>query len=81
MRVRLKTIAAGPAGVFLPGERDVPEELGRQFAAAGFALLVDQPRTGGPAPAPLELATAAAAPATATAPEAARKRRGGGPQP
>lgn len=81
MRVLLKTIAAGPAGVFLPGEREVPDELGRQFVAAGFAVPVDQPPPGAGAPASVEAATAPEAPATATAPEAARRRRGGRQQP
>lgn len=37
MRINLKSLCAGPAGVFQPGWRDVPDELGRSLIAGGAA--------------------------------------------
>lgn len=45
MRVRLKSVYAGPAGCFQPGsEHDFPEQEAKQLVAGGYAESLEQPK-------------------------------------
>lgn len=44
MRIKMKSTAAGPEGVFMEGVvYPVPDELGKEWIDGGYAELVDEP--------------------------------------
>jgi len=56
MQVRMVTLAAGPEGIYRPGQVvDVEPERARELVAGGFAVLVDPP---GPVPGAQSVETA-----------------------
>jgi len=75
MKVRLKTLMAGPEGVFLPGSViEVSSEEARALIAGGFAEPAEQPGKPEAAdPAPFE--TAAVEPGNRAVRPAARPRK------
>ncbi len=44
MKIKMRTLCAGPGGIIQPGIRDVPESLARQLLASGAAEIVDETR-------------------------------------
>jgi len=53
MQVQMLTTAAGPAGVFLAGNRyEIPDALARAWIDAGFALDKEPPKPVPPKPKP-----------------------------
>lgn len=68
MRVQMRQTMAGPQGVTLAGQQvDVPDPLGRQLIAGGYAVAVG--------PAPAETATAEPAQEATVDPRAPGRRR------
>ena len=44
MKIRMKTLAAGPKGTYYPGqERDVDDKTGAELCAAGSAVPIGEP--------------------------------------
>ncbi len=74
MRVLMKTLSAGPAGVLKAGEvHDLDDAQAQQFIKGGFAVEHTEPE---PEPAPAEQATALAG-ETAEDPANKQRRVGG----
>lgn len=64
MKIRLKTMLAGPGGSYSPGTHDVPEQFARELIEGGYAEALEAPAS---AKAPVEVA----APEPLTVPETA----------
>lgn len=78
MKIRMKTLMAGPGGVAFPGQIvDVPPETGRLLIEGGYAEAVERvrPAAGGRGDSEIEAATAPEAPEQALSPRGKRSRR------
>jgi hypothetical protein len=66
MRVKLRTIMAGPSGTFQPGQiADLHDDQAHALVAGGYADLVDDPVKATIGPPPVEAAMLEEAPETA----------------
>ena len=83
MHIRMRTTAAGPAGVYLANkEIDVPDSVGRRFIVGGYAEAIEReelppkspPKSSRKSP-PKETATASPAPETTQMDAPPRRRR------
>jgi hypothetical protein len=73
MKIRLKTLMAGPGGVVRPGEVvDLPGDQARELIAGGFAELAEKPK---PEPPPIKTATAEAPERAVTRPRGKPKKK------
>lgn len=82
MQILMKNLAAGPAGVLLPGKSyDVPDAQGAELVAGNYAVEIPSKKAPAPPPPPpsapaVEHATAPPPPAQhATAPATLGKRK------
>lgn len=76
MRIRLKTIASGPVFQAHPGDEiNVPDELGREMCAMGYAEAVKTEKPQAPVVAEIET-TSVAAGETTEAPRPVARRPG-----
>lgn len=51
MKVKIKTIMAGPGGNYLPGdEADLPDEVAHSLISGGFAESMEEPAEKEPGP-------------------------------
>lgn len=69
MKILLKTLYAGPAGVIHPGLRDLPDDTAQQLISAGAAIPVNQVQVPG------DVETASVAPQQKAVARSHKKKR------
>ncbi len=77
MKIKMKTLAAGPLGNKHPNvEYDVPDQEGKDLVSGGYAVEIkEEPLKGAPKPAEPPIETAEAPPAPERAVPPGRRKR------